>query len=910
MSIPILKTKLYVPKLRSKVVVRSKLIDQLNKNVDYKLTLISAPTGFGKSTLISEWASNSTYPFAWISLEEKDNDLIRFLSYFIAALQTIKKDICQGILEMFHSVEAIGFDSLLTAIINEIEAVSTSFVLVLDDYHLIDNPEINNILGFLLNHLPSNMHLVVITREEPLLPLATLRSKNQLTEIRTLDLRFTHSESVIFLNQVMGIKLSDKDIKLLESRTEGWIAGLQLAAISLQKQKDIPEFIKSFSGSHNFIMDYLIEEVFSQLSDEIKSFLLQTSILDCLSGPLCDAVILDSRESGQQTLDYLQNRNMFIVPLDNERKWYRYHHLFLDLLRQKVINEYPLGMCNGSENVSELNTRASLWFENNGLINEAVHHAFSGKDFERAATLIEMSWSDMDQNLQSGIWLSWVKRIPDELIQLRPILCVGYAWALLDSGKFEDCETRLNDAEKCINLLSTNKVQQTELLNIVVVDEEQYKILPATIAAARGYLALVRGEVKAAIDYTKNALTLFPKGEYYNKGVLYTMLGLAQWTNGEIEDAFNTITSGTKNITMEFMVAVVLAELSIEQGKLHQASMIYEKALHDSIDKKSLYQIPLASFYVGLGNIELLKSNLDEVEVLLQESMKYAKKGVLPNWQYKWCLLKARNQESKGDFSSALESYNKSERYYFDDPLPDVCPLSALKVRVFLKQGKIHTAKEWVKKQHLSIDDELSYLNEFEHITLVRVLIAEFRYFNDNKALSDAKQFIKRLLIEATRGKRTGNIIELYILQALVDDYNDESEQAIGSLKSALKLSETEEYIQIFIDEGMQLYQLLSNVKISNAYSDYYLKLINTFEKTMILNESNSKKSQIDIEPLTKREYDVLLLIAQGLSNREISDKLFLALSTVKNYNQNLFEKLEVKNRTEALIKARDLGLV
>jgi len=910
MSIPILKTKLYVPKLRSKVVVRSKLIDQLNKNVDYKLTLISAPTGFGKSTLISEWASNSTYPFAWISLEEKDNDLIRFLSYFIAALQTIKKDICQGILEMFHSVEAIGFDSLLTAIINEIEAVSTSFVLVLDDYHLIDNPEINNILGFLLNHLPSNMHLVVITREEPLLPLATLRSKNQLTEIRTLDLRFTHSESVIFLNQVMGIKLSDKDIKLLESRTEGWIAGLQLAAISLQKQKDIPEFIKSFSGSHNFIMDYLIEEVFSQLSDEIKSFLLQTSILDRLSGPLCDAVILDSRESGQQTLDYLQNRNMFIVPLDNERKWYRYHHLFLDLLRQKVINEYPLGMCNGSENVSELNTRASLWFENNGLINEAVHHAVSGKDFERAATLIEMSWSDMDQNLQSGIWLSWVKRIPDELIQLRPILCVGYAWALLDSGKFEDCETRLNNAEKCINLLSTNKVQQTELLNIVVVDEEQYKILPATIAAARGYLALVRGEVKAAIDYTKNALTLFPKGEYYNKGVLYTMLGLAQWTNGEIEDAFNTITSGTKNITMEFMVAVVLAELSIEQGKLHQASMIYEKALHDSIDKKSLYQIPLASFYVGLGNIELLKSNLDEVEVLLQESMKYAKKGALPNWQYKWCLLKARNQESKGDFSSALESYNKSERYYFDDPLPDVCPLSALKVRVFLKQGKIHTAKEWVKKQHLSIDDELSYLNEFEHITLVRVLIAEFRYFNDNKALSDAKQFIKRLLIEATRGKRTGNIIELYILQALVDDYNDESEQAIGSLKSALKLSETEEYIQIFIDEGMQLYQLLSNVKISNAYSDYYLKLINTFEKTMILNESNSKKSQIDIEPLTKREYDVLLLIAQGLSNREISDKLFLALSTVKNYNQNLFEKLEVKNRTEALIKARDLGLV
>jgi len=910
MSIPILKTKLYVPKLRSKVVVRSKLIEQLNRNVEFKLTLISAPTGFGKSTLISEWASNSNYPFAWISLEENDNDVIRFLSYVIAALQTVKEDICQGILEMFHSVEAIGMDSLLTAIINEIEDASKRFVLVLDDYHLIDNQEINNILSFLLNHLPSNMHLVIITREEPLLSLSGLRSKNQLTEIRTLDLRFAHSESVVFLNQVMGINLSDKDIKRLESRTEGWIAGLQLAAISLQKQKDIPEFIRSFSGSHHFVMDYLIEEVFNQLSDERQSFLLQTSILDRLTGPLCDAVTLNSIEPGQHTLDDLHNRNMFIVPLDNERKWYRFHHLFLDLLRQKVLNEYALGRCNDGENQSELHSRASKWFENNGLIDEAVHHAVIGGDFERAAALIEISWPDMDRNLQSGLWLSWINKIPDELIQLRPVLCVGYAWALLDSGKFEDCETRLNNAEKCMDLLSINKVLQKEILDVVVVDEEQYKILPATISAARGYLALVRGDVKTAIDYIKDAFTLFPEGEYDNKGVLYTMLGLAQWTNGEIEDAFNTITSGTKNLTMEFMVAVVLAELSIEQGKLHQASMIYEKALHDSIDKKSFYQIPLPSFYVGLGNIELIKSNPDKVDGFLHESMKCAKKGALPNWQYKWYLLKARNQESKGDFSSALESYNQSERYYFNDPLPDVCPLSALKVRVLIKQGKIHAAKEWVKKQQLSLDDDLSYLNEFAHITLVRVLIAEYRYFNNNKALSDAKQFIKRLLIEAIRGKRIGNIIELYILQALVDDYNGESEHAIQSLKRAINLAETEEYIQIFIDEGMQLYQLLSNVKISNGHSDYYFKLINTFEKTTVLNESNSKKSQIDIEPLTKREHDVLLLIAQGLSNREISDKLFLALSTVKNYNQNLFEKLEVKNRIEAIIRARELGLL
>ncbi|MBI9011765.1 MAG: hypothetical protein JEZ08_05985 [Clostridiales bacterium] len=908
MSIPIIKTKLYIPKLRSSIVVRSKLVDQISKNIDCKLTLISAPTGFGKSTLISEWAKSSNYPFAWLSLEEKDNDLIRFLSYFIAALQTIEKDICQGIQEMFHSMEAMGTDFLLTAIINEIETLSTSVVFVLDDYHLINNQEINDGLSFLLDHLPSNMRLVIITREEPLFSLSSLRSKNQLIEIRTKDLRFTHSESVSFFNQVMDIKLSDKDIKVLESRTEGWIAGLQLAGISLQKQKDIPEFIESFSGSHKFIMDYLVEEVFSQLSEERQSFLLQTSILDRLSGPLCDGIRLNSVESGQQTLEYLHNRNMFVVPLDDEGKWYRYHHLFLDLLREKVLKEYPLKI---GVNVSELHRRASEWFENNDLINDAVHHAVLGKDFEKAADLIELSWSEMDQNLQSGLWLSWVKTIPHDIVRSRPILSVGYAWALLDSGVSEGCEKWLNDAEKCIEILSKNKIQQTELLlDITVVDEKQYKILPATIAAAKGYIALVRGEVKTAIGYIKKALGLFPEGECYNKDVINTMLGLAQWTNGELEEAYNTIINGTKNLTVEIMVAVVLADLSIEQGKLDQAFMIYEKALLDTINKKNIYQMPIASFYVGLGNIELLRGNLGKAEVLLQKSINQSKKGALPNWQYKWHLLKARVSESKGEFKSSLDLYHKSEFYHFDDPLPDPYPLSALKVRVMIKQGKIHTALEWVKKQQLSIEDELSYLGEYEHITFVRVLIGEFRYFNNDKALSDAKQFIKRLLTEAIKGERTGRVVELYILQALAEDYDGELELALKSLKNAIRLAEAEEYIQIFIDEGIHMYLLLSKLTADFAHSIYFLKLLKMFEEAMAINESNSKMIQMDIEPLTKREQEVLTLIAQGLTNREISERLFLALSTIKNYNQNLYEKLEVKNRTAAISRARELGLV
>ena len=391
MSTPILATKLYVPPPQPKVVLRPRLIERLNEGLHRKLTLISAPAGFGKTTLVSEWVAGCERPAAWLSLDEGDNDPTRFLAYLVAALQTIAANIGEGVLGALQSPQPPPTESILTTLLNEIATVPDDFVLVLDDYHVIDARTVDDALTFLLDHLPPQMHLVIATREDPHLPLARLRARGQLTELRAADLRFTPAEAAEFLNGVMGLNLSAEDIAALETRTEGWIAGLQLAAISMRGHEDATSFIESFTGSHRFVLDYLVEEVLQQQSESVQAFLLRTSILDRLCGPLCDAVLLDPSASGQETLEYLEHANLFLVPLDNERRWYRYHHLFAELLRQRL--HQSVASATGDERAWPNCTYApAQWYEDNGLDMEAIHHALAAEDFERAASLIELSW--------------------------------------------------------------------------------------------------------------------------------------------------------------------------------------------------------------------------------------------------------------------------------------------------------------------------------------------------------------------------------------------------------------------------------------------------------------------------------------------------------------------------------------
>src|SRR4051812_37455903 len=467
MNIPILSTKLYIPLPRTNVVLRPRLVERLNEGLDRKLTLISASAGFGKTTLVSHWAASCERPVAWLSLDEGDDDATRFLTHLVAALQTIAENLGEGVVGSLKSPQPPSIESILTILLNEISTISYKFVLVLEDYHLIDSYRIDTALIFLLEHLPPQMHLVIATREDPQLPLGRLRARDQLTELRATDLRFTPGEAATFLNQVMGLSLTAADVAALETRTEGWIAGLQLAALSMRGRADIPGFIRAFTGDHRYIVDYLVEEVLQRQPEPVRRFLLQTAILERLSGPLCEAVT--GQADGQARLAALERGNFFVVPLDDARHWYRYHHLFAEVLYAHLQAEQP-------DQVATLHRRASAWYEQHDAAAEAIRHALAAADFARAADLVERAAPAMLLSRQEATLLGWLKALPDALVHVRPVLSVAYAHALLSSGEFAGVEARLRDAEQWLDLTADRPARaDAPAAEMVVVDEAEFR---------------------------------------------------------------------------------------------------------------------------------------------------------------------------------------------------------------------------------------------------------------------------------------------------------------------------------------------------------------------------------------------------------------------------------------------------
>src|SRR5437588_3798113 len=532
MPTPILATKLYLPRLRPNVVSRPRLLERLNEGLHRKLTLIAAPAGFGKTTLVSEWVEGIERPrarTAWLSLDEGDNDPARFLTYLVAALQTIAPTIGEGALGVLQSLQPPPPEAMLTALLNEITTLPDHFVLVLDDYHVIDAKAVDQAFTYLVEHLPPQMHLVIATREDPQLPLARLRARSHLTEVRTADLRFTPFEAAAFLNQVMGLTLSAADIAALEDHTEGWIAGLQLAALSMQGHQDVPGFIRAFAGDHRYIVDYLVEEVLQRQPDAVRSFLLQTSILDRLNGPLCDAVT--GQEEGNARLEALERGNFFVVPLDDRRHWYRYHHLFAEVLSAHLRAEQP-------DQVATLHRRASEWYERHGSAVDAIRHALAAAEFARAAGLVELAVPAMGRNRQEATVLGWLRALPDELVRARPVLSVNYAGALLLTGEFEGVEARLRDAEQWMDTKTDmSELALTSSAGMVVVDEEEFRGLPGSIAIYRAAIALVLGDVADTMKYSRRPLDLVPEDDHHWPGSAVGFLGLAYWTSGDLEAA-------------------------------------------------------------------------------------------------------------------------------------------------------------------------------------------------------------------------------------------------------------------------------------------------------------------------------------------------------------------------------------
>ena len=887
MSTPILATKLYIPPPRPKVVLRSNLIERLNESLHRKLTLISAPAGFGKTTLVSEWVAGCQRPVAWLSLDEGDNDPARFLTYLVAALQTVEPNIGAGILNVLQSPQPPPTESILTTLLNEITAVQDNFVLVLDDYHVLDAKPVDNALTFLADHLPPQMHLVITTREDPSLPLARLRARGQLTELRAADLRFTPAEAAEFLNRVMGLNLSAEDIAALETRTEGWIAGLQLAAISMQGHQDATSFIRSFTGSHHFVLDYLVGEVLHQQPESVQTFLLRTSILDRMCGTLCDAVLGSPSASGQETLEYLEHANLFIVPLDDERRWYRYHHLFTELLRQRLGKP---------KEFAEFNLRASQWHEENCDLGAAFHYAIAAGDFVRAAGLAEAAWQGMNESFQMAAWLGWVKKLPEEVIRVRPVLCTLFGRAFTDAGEPEASELRLQDAERCLD-------------GSDVANDAQLKPLPAMIALARAYNAQVQGNLATTVKYVEQAFQLIPENDYYRRAQANSILEVTHWASGNLESAVRAIGDLMKSMTQlgnhVFVVAsaFAVADLLVGLGRLSEAERTYQDALQMAAQHGPEAEHITAHHHLGLSMIYRQRGDDTLAAHHLKRAAELGLQTTLVDWLHRWHKAQAQLKEAAGDLETALALLDEAKRVYIQTLVPDLRPIAALKARIYLKQGRPDKARAWAAERGLSLADEVSYLNEFEHLTLARLEIAN--------PLVNA--LLARLLQAAEAQKRWGSALDILLVQALAHEAQGDRPQALATLKHALSLAEPEGYIRVFVDEGepMQLLIEQQSRNRDHPLSGYADKLLAAFTQPRAAPKSAMIHQKSDmIEPLSEREFEVLRLLGTELNGPEIARELMVSLNTMRTHTKSIYNKLGVNNRRMAIRRAEELDLL
>jgi len=904
MSTQILATKLFIPAHRPSVVTRPRLIERLNDGLYRKLTLISAPAGFGKTTLVSEWLAGCGRPAAWLSLDEGDSDPTRFLRYFVAALQTIAAHIGAGLSDVLQSPQPLPIEATLTVLLNEIAAIPDHFILVLDDYHVIDAQPIDDILLFVLEHLPAQMHLAITTREDPQLPLARLRVRGQLTELRAADLRFTPREADTFLTQGMGLNLSEEDITALETRTEGWVAGLQLAALSLQGNRDISGFIRTFAGNHRYIVDYLIEEVLKRQPEAIRRFLLQTAILDRLTGPLCDAVT--GQQGGKALLEALERGNYFVVPLDEKRHWYRYHHLFADVLTAHLSAEQP-------NDISALHERASIWFEQNDLQADAIRHALAAEDFERSANLIERAAPPLLRARQEATVLGWLQALPSALFRNRPNLSIQYVGTLLSSGTLDGVEERLRDAERWMgpNEAIPGRLE-AKSAEMIIADEAEFRALPGSVAMYRAGQALALGNVPDTLKYAQCVLDLALEADYFRRGAAASLLGLAYWTTGDLESAHRSYADGMAslrkagNITDSVGGSIALADIEIVQGRLHQAMHTYERALQVAVEHGNPQMRGTADMYVGMSELYREYNNLDAATQHLLTSKAHGEHTGFRQNPFRWCVAMSRIRESENDLDGALDLLQEAERLYVSDMYPNVRPVAALKTRVWIAQGKLGNALDWARGQNLSIDDDLSYLHEFEYITLVRLLLAQARSDHGDRFLPDALRLLKRLLKAAEDGERTGRVIEILVLQALANQMHGDIPAALLSLERALTLAEPAGYVRMFIDEGPPMAALLEEAAELRIAPGYVRQLMTAFGKTD--DRSSTKPALTD--RLSERELEVLRLLATDMNGPEIAHELIVSLNTLRTHTKNIFSKLGVTNRRAAIRRAEELELL
>ncbi len=713
-GVPLLETKFHAPRSRRGVVRRSRLLDQFNPHRLPALTLVSAPAGFGKTTLLSEWLTTSAGEarVAWVSLDGRDSDPRLFWSYVVAAVRVVAPDVGEDAVALLAD-GAPSLDGVLAAFLNDLARIEGELVVVLDDYHLVDSSEVHESATFVLEHVPAHVHLVLATRADPPWPLGRLRARGELLEVRAADLRFTVDEAVSYLNGVMDLSLTEAEVEALEVRTEGWVAALQLAALSLQGRHDVAAFITDFAGDDRFIVDYLADEVLDRQTAEIRRFLLHTSILGRLTGPLCDAVTGET--TGKAMLEALERANLFVVPLDDRREWYRYHHLFADVLSVRVLDEEP-GV------VAVLHRRASDWYERNGERAEAISHALAAEDFSRAAELIELAVPAMRQTRQEATLRAWFDALPYEVFTNRPVLTMGRVGALMASGRFDGVEALLDQVEALMGA-------PDDLVDRIVVDEVEFARLPTQMAMFRAGLALLTGDTAGTIAHASRALDRARDDDLLGRGAAAALLGLAYWSLGELDAAEERYAESVRCFEQAEYYADVLgcaralADIQSARGRLGAAISTLESGLELVRAHGPLRGT--ADMHAGLSELFLERNDLEAARRHARTSAELGDHLALPQNAYRWRVTEARLSQIDGDFVGALELLHEAEELYDTDYSPPTRPIPAVAARVHVARGDLAAARRWAASRGVSIDDELSYLAEYEHVTLARLLLAE-----------------------------------------------------------------------------------------------------------------------------------------------------------------------------------------
>ena len=891
MQTTILSTKLYTPPSRETLIARSRLTAILSNALPKGFTLVSAPAGYGKTTMVSSWLRETGSISAWLSLEESDNDPVTFLQYLLTALQKVVPSIRFDLLDLVEGCQPAALQALMNILINEIARYDGQFVLVLDDFHLVQDQSVLDVVAFLIEHIPARqMHLVLISRTDPALPLSRLRARSQMVEIRADQLRFTPDEVAALVNGVMGFNLSTDEISAMYVRTEGWAAALQLAGLSMQDCQDIPGFITAFSGSHHYIVDYLADEVLKHQDESTRSFLLQTSILTRMCASLCNSLLEVKADGhsleGQSMLETLERMNLFIIPLDEERRWYRYHHLFADVLHRRLEYQYP-------ELLPALYQRASTWYEKNGLIAEAIQYALSSGDLERVSQLVEQNGCYLLMSGEVFTLVKWIETV-ESYFPAHPWLVIQKGWALTLAGRMQPAEQAFQVADSLVSAMSPTPEVDT---------------MVGTISAGRAFCADVLGDNTMAARLAQQALDLLPDTDPMSQSMRSVATGTLAKTifvSGDLDHAKQIyeraleIGRAANNVEMIINTNADIGNILIEQGKLGQAERLLLEILPMTV-RTDGQRLPLsARIFSDLSKVYYEWNKLEQAAHFVHQCLEVSQQWGNIEMQASGCLMRARIELAHANLEKVRAYLHTAEHINRDNQL---APWNSIRIEAYLEhfwllQGSLEKVSQRLKASSINPADEITYLHEPRYLILLRWLLTDGDY---EAALGLAQRMLKK----ANDGQRMLRVVELMVLQSLAYQGMKDIISAGSTLERAVSLAQPEGYKRVFLDEGERLVKLLHLVKSTQDATRYANELLEVLSPATGLAPG---PAQLLIEPLSGREIEVLMLIETGLSNHEIASKLFISITTVKRHISNIYAKLDVKTRTQAVARGRELG--